>query len=218
MYETENTSTPRFLGPGLIRYPFSSEGDLTTLEIVQQFIVRAESYAPLALNTAYSSSANLAAHPVGTFFHLGDTDPAEVDAGIVSFTRTWGNVPATRFDYETFAATFPGIAYTGPSNRFPFQRTVTSQLQKEYFQVGAGLTYTTPAAIPVVPATEFLYPTELTPRDPSDFFLAATTSPTSAAWVASISAAAFTYAVEASTLERYKGNIYVRITRLVRPL
>jgi hypothetical protein len=218
MYETEDTSTPKFLGPGLIRYPFSAEGDLATLEIVQQFIVRAESYAPLALNTAYSSSANLAAHPVGTFFHIGDTDPVEVDAGIVSFTRTWGNVPAPRFDYETFAATFPGIAYTAGANRLPFQRVVNLELQKEYFQVGAGLLYTSPGLVPVIPATAFQYPTDTTPRDPSDFFLAATTTPTSTDWLDDITAGLFSYVVEASTLERYKGNIYVRSTRRVRPL
>lgn len=217
-YETEATTSPVFLDVGLVEYPFIEYGDNTALEVTQKFAVRAANYAPIALNTAYSSSANLPSHPGGSLYFVGDTKPIDIGAGCVGFTRRWVKPPAsTLYNYTTAAVTFPGIAYAGEDSRRPFQRVVTVQIAMDYYVVG-GVAYPTVADIPTEDATEFKYSYETAPRDAGNIQLNAFSTPTAASWIAGIATAAFSYVIEASTIERYAGNIYVRTTKRVRPI
>jgi len=213
-YESQATTSAIFLDVGRVEYPFSANGDAVTLDVYQTFAVRPESYTPATLNDAYSSSANLTSHPTGSIYCVGDTPPSPIDGGLVTFTRRWSKIPATRYDYETYVATFPGVLY----QRNPFQKSVTSQIEFNYYMVGSGLTYATAADIPVVSPTSFRYSGDALDRDADDMFLTTTTTPSQSTWETAVSTAAFSYVVEPSTLTRYAGNIWLRTTRRVRPL
>jgi hypothetical protein len=172
--------------------------------------VQRTAYTPPALNTALAGAA--------TFYFVGDVDHQTQLGDQLTFTRLYSNIPTARFDYETFAATFPGIGYSGAANREPFQRPVTSQLHQEYYLVGTGGSHASADLIPVVDATSFRNFGDTTDRDAGDIYLITSTTPAAADWITEVGDADFTYVVAASTVRRYLGNIYVRTTRRVRPL
>ena len=226
-YESESTTSPVYTGPAKLIYPFLSEGDAATKQVNQKYNVRAGSYAAPTLNEAYNPSGTDLQHgnfmatapTIGTAYLLYDTEPTEAETGLVEFTRKWSNIPATRYEYTTFAANFPGLAYGGVSERrYPFIKSVALQTTYEYYLTGTGGSYATPDLIPVVAATSFRYSTDSVDRQASDIFLSGSTTPTAATWITDVGTAAFTYVVEPSTVERYMGNIYVRVTKKVRPL
>jgi hypothetical protein len=172
--------------------------------------VQRTAYTPPALNTALAGAA--------TFYFVGDVDHQTEIGDQLTFTRLYANIPATGHDYETYAATFPGLGVSGGNNRLPFQRVVAAQLQLDFYLVGTGGSHATAADIPVVAATSFRYPTDSADRDAGDIFLGTSTTPAATDWLDDVADEDFTYTVTASTVRRYLGNIYVRGTRRVRPL
>ena len=99
-YESHVTTSPVFDKPAKIIYPFAAEGDNTTKEVHQPYIQLADRYAPPTLGAVFvpATDANFSGSPVsiGSAYCIGDTEPQEGEAGIVSFTRKWANIPAAR--------------------------------------------------------------------------------------------------------------------------
>lgn len=214
-YEFTPTTVPVFAGPGLLRFPFANVGDAATVIVDQAFMLRPESYESPILNTVYSSSGYFTDDPsISTAYLVGDTTPSPVDGGLVQYIRSWASVPESREEYESISATFPGIQ----NQRAPFTETVTAQITIDYFLVGPSQTYEDPSEIPTIPATKFLDSAWSTGAPADAFFLSGSTSPLLGTWLAGVTAEEFTYIIQASTLERWMGNIYARSYVSVRPL
>lgn len=125
-YESHVTTSPVFDKPAKIIYPFAEIGDYTTKEVHQPLLQLADQYAPPTLDSAFSTSlANLSGSPVsiGSAYCIGDTQPQPAEAGLVSFTRKWSNIPATYTDYiGSMAYTYPGR----PNNTTSVDKTITA--------------------------------------------------------------------------------------------
>lgn len=116
-YESHVTTSPVFDKPAKIVYPFAKLGDYTTKEVWQPLLQLADRYAPPTIGAVFvgATDANFSGSPVtiGSAYCIGDTEPQETEAGLVSFTRKWSNIPATNTDYigsTTF--TYPSVITT----------------------------------------------------------------------------------------------------------
>lgn len=199
VYDPLDCTEPQPTGPMVFTYPFADVGDESHVVASQEYNVIADDYEPPTIGSTITIGA-------ATLYCVGDSEPQKIEAGLVNFTRKWASKPATRFDYESFAATFPGLLF----QRDSFTRVCTSQVQYEYF-------VTDPSAIPQIPQTGFRDVGYSLDASPDGFYLSSTTTPTAATYAGLVSAAAYTTVVEASSLSRYMGNIYQRVTRRVKP-
>ena len=98
-YESHVTTSPVFDKPAHITYPFASQGDIVTKIVHQPLLQLADRYEPPTIGGVFSSGlANLSGSPVtiGSAYCVGDTEPQPAEAGLVSFTRMWANIPAPR--------------------------------------------------------------------------------------------------------------------------
>ncbi len=127
-------------GPIKQEFPFSNKyGDAAHILLTAPLVQLSASYAPLAINTTATVNG-------ASVFVVGDSQPSEIGADVVAFDRQYANVPATHYDYETASLTFPGFF----NSRNPYTQTETVQIERVYYQVGAGLTYTTVDALPLI--------------------------------------------------------------------
>lgn len=217
-YESEDTTALVQAGPARFWYPFIDRGDVVTKIVEQEYYVQAHKYVVPAIGTAYSANGLFTspAPTIGNAYFIGDSEPVNESAGLIRFARRWANVPASRNEYSSYAATFPGIA----NERGSFTLTVTAQITYDYFRVGAGLTYTTPQEIPIISATAFLEDAWGSPSTADGFFInnniVNPSTPSLTAWLAA--AGTYYYKPEASKLERWQGNIWVRTSLAVLPI
>lgn len=221
-YESHTTSSAVFAAPAFITYPFGELEDTATKIVSQPLMQLADQYAPPTIGGTFSTGlANLSGSPItiGDAYCIGDSEPQLVEAGIVSFTRSWANIPATRYDYETQAFTFPSLFITFEI-RPSVSKTSTVQISHEYYRVGAGLTYTSPDLIPLVSETMVTYLSGARAFILSDTQLnngggvMDLSSPTYSTYNGWISAKTYNIVAECS-IERWKGNIWCRKTRRV---
>jgi len=82
-----------------ITYPFQGIGDTTAIIYERDFVIASASWTPLALNTADATYS--------TAFLFEETEPQEIGAGIVQWTRRFGTVPSSFTSYTYEAYTFP---------------------------------------------------------------------------------------------------------------
>lgn len=227
-------TTAQTMGGARKSFPF--EGDVSSFIVEQDYQVLLTSYSPLALSTAHGTYTNA--------YLVRESELENIGAGVVKFTRTYAQIPASRSDYETFNFKFPGLlATTGgvvpPYNQYwvstgngrdPFLANANSRLYSEYFLCAAGQTYTTPSAIPILPEIKFTLDSNTDAR--IDYLLSTSpgywsnSDPTKEEWVALIAggtgigtgAAAGEFIGEDSRLSRWMGDIYCRQTRYVKAL
>lgn len=205
-YDPLDATSPIADGPLVLSYPFAEVGDPDHILAEQRYYVIAADYeAPTISDTITVGAA--------TLYCVGDVQQTDAEAGGVYYTRRWASVPSDRFDYQSFVATFPGIF----EQRDSFNRSVTSQLEYEYFLCTTGQTYVTPDLIPIVLASSYEVAGDDLPRPPDGFYLDASTTPTKSTYVTAVGTAAFSIVAEDSTLERYMGDIWQRTTRRVKP-
>jgi len=209
-------------GPIRPSYPFFDKfGDVAHVVFTQEMVTLFPSYAPLALN----STATIQGVSV---YMVGDTDPDDIEAGVSSFDRSYANVPSSHFDYESIAITYPGYFASTVNLRIrqPYTQTVMAQIQYEYFLTGAGQTYTTAAAIPMVDETRvtdtnglnvaILSGVDVNNGD-GDFTFATTPSYADYLDLVTDDTTPATYSiVESCKIVQYLGNIWCRETRRVK--
>lgn len=192
-------------------------GVSTDLLIEQDFIQFFANFSPLAINTADSGTG-----AVSGAYLVEETPLQDLGGGVAKWTRVFAKVPSTRSEFESFIYHFPGyseayingVPQDSSGYRRPFDLTVTSRMQYDYFITGSGQTYTTPQAIPTNIRQRY-YITAYGPTIPIDGpFLGSATTPTKTAYVSLVSNGTEIIA-EDSHLERWKGNIFVRATRYV---
>ena len=147
-YESHVTTSAVFDKPARIEYPFGEQGDVATKIVYQPLLQLADRYVAPTIGGAFSDAlANFSGSPVsiGTAYCIGDSAPQLVEAGLVSFTRGWANIPATSYDYALIPVTFPALRNMRPS----FSAVVMSKVSTEYYRVQAATTYATPDNLPV---------------------------------------------------------------------
>ena len=113
-YESHVTTSPVFASPARITYPFADLGDTASKIVHQPLLQLSDRYAPPTLSTAFvgATDANLSGSPVtiGSAYCIGDTEPQPAEAGLISFTRMWANIPATNTEYPgSMAYSFPNL-------------------------------------------------------------------------------------------------------------
>lgn len=212
-------STAVATGKPRISYPIA--GDTTAQIISQDFMVAFASYAAPTLSSVHPT--------IATAYCIGDGDLQDHGGGICSYTRQWATIPAARNEWGTFAYRFPGlygnanppysqywVADTG-GGRDPQTLPAHSRIAYEYFLCAAGQTYTSPGDIPVIEAQ--VWGIASNPNARVDYLLPAgvywsDSTPTKEDYQDMITNGDEIVA-EDSILERWQGEIYVRITRYV---
>lgn len=159
-----------------------------------------------------------------TFFLCEESERTPIGAGLVTWERTYAQVPAAFDQFETTNYNFIGyygnvlaINVTAATGRLRFVKSVTSRIHNEFFMVGTGLTYETPDEIPTVEAQKYYYdqPTILTDYLGDDDILDVATTPSRTEYEAMISAGDEIVS-EDSRLTHWLGNIWLRQTRYVK--
>lgn len=227
-------TTAQTMGGARKSFPF--EGDVSSFIVEQDYQVLLTSYSPLALSTAHGTYTNA--------YLVRESQLENLGAGVVKFTRTYAQIPASRSDYETFNFKFPGyLATTGTvtppydsywvqtgNGRDPFTATSNSRMLSEYFLCASGQTYETPSEIPILEVIKFTL--ALNDQARIDYLLSdavgywSDSSPTVEEWQDLVSggggigtgAAAGEFIAEDSRIRRWMGNIYCRETRYVKAL
>ena len=213
-------STASAIGPLVLSFPFGDR-DTTAIIYTQRFMVYRANYAAPTLSSANGTYA--------TAYCVGDTNFEGLGAGIICYDRQWATIPANRNEWNTKDYEFIGlITATGPQPPFdqyweldpeggrdPDVQRVNQRLYHEYFLCVAGQTYETPGAIPVIQAQQYIL--ESNPNAKRRYLLPAgiyssDTDPTTEAYLAMVGDEIVS---EDSDLQRYLGEIYVRITPYV---
>lgn len=212
-YDPLVTTDPAFDGPLIPDYPFQNLGDPDHVIGTQPYYVQAASYAPADLTYTLIAFGD-------TLQCVGDYDIVKADAGGVTFNRKWANVPANITTPTNTAYTFPAIL----NQRESFTLTVPAITLDEYFLVGAGATYATFDAIPVIQETQATFTSGGPyPLSAGNFFLndggagVDASTPSASAYIAiavndATSPEDYSIIVKASEVERYYGNIFRRRT------
>lgn len=189
----------------------------------QDFIVAAANYSPPAISTQDGSTG---------YYFIGDTGMHDLGGGMVRFTREWAKIPAQHTEWETYAYNFIGfygaygINVTTIAGRERFTPpSVPCQVVHDYYLCTSGQPYTTPGAIQVNAGQRYLiHGTNLTTDWLSDSPPFSTASdPTRTAYEAMIadavankwSATTGKIVVADSTLDRWRGEIFVRKTKYI---
>lgn len=80
----------------------------------QRYWQRADSWAPVTLNTAFDYPGNTSLYVPGeaavSFYLVGEDNFQDQRGGILVWDRTYAQVPANRYDYLTYPYEFPAIA------------------------------------------------------------------------------------------------------------
>lgn len=190
---------------GAPQYITPPEGVTEFIGVQQKMWQVITAYTPPTLST-------VATYFSSTCYLTGDSGFSEVGGGVMEFTREFAKKPSTYYEYMTTAATFPGVS----GARLPFTREVTMQVENNFFTVGTGLDYASPDLIPVIAAQTFYYLGWL--YDVSNIYLSGSTTPTATSWSSLVTTGGYTYVIKASSLERWRGNIWLRKTQRVIPL
>lgn len=200
--------------------PFADQGVNIDYLLHQDFIQNLNDYTPLALDTPHPDFAD--------FILVSEGPQTDLNGGKIRWTRTYAKVPAEfsrpagnySYNFIGFYGSF-GINVTTVTGRNRFTKNVPVRLTRTFFN-----TTDPDADIPEVPATRYYYGSS--PNVDVDFladsppFTEATT-PSRTAYEALIATdagapASYSLVVESSTVQVWKGNIYVRETRYVKAL
>jgi hypothetical protein len=223
-FKTDGTFTSAS-AVGAARKSFPFDGDNSSFIVEQDFMIALSSFSPLALSTAHGTYTNA--------YLVKESPLQDLGGGIVKWTRTYAQIPATRSEYSTFAYTFIGFLGAGIApysqydiqagdQRDPFLKVVMSRVYNEYFLCATGQTYTTPSAIPVINAQSYNF--DGLPNNKVNYLVDPAINPLSTATEPTLPdyrdmvTAGDEIVAEDSTLERWMGNIYVRSTRYVKAL
>jgi hypothetical protein len=216
---------------GGARKSFPFEGDVASFIVEQDYLVLLASYSPVAISTAHGTFTNA--------FLVRESALENIGAGVVKFTRTYAQIPATRNEYGTFAFQYPGLYGTltppyafqywtvADDGRDPYLDVGSSRMKHEYFLCAAGQTYATPDLIPILPKLAFNIIGNESSRNAyllKEGVFWSDTNPTVEAWLDLVAGGSGIgegaedgeFIAEDSTIERWMGDIYVRVTRYLK--
>ena len=216
------------LGPERQSFPFSINGDETSVIYEADFLQLLANFAALSSNSPHPSYSSA--------YLIEETPrlPWTTGSGIVKWTRRYATIPITRSEPTSISFRFPGIVvyqqvnglYAEYTIRVPRNRTVNCRQQLDYFLIGANGSYSNLQLIPSVQHTGFYTvllngSINLNPGQGNDvetLYPAADplnrTTPTTDTWLAWV-AGGVEVVAEDSTLQRWQGNIIQRTTKYV---
>lgn len=90
----------------------------------QRFMQRADSYAPLAMNTAYPSTTYVGAV---SYYLVGEENFQDESGGLLTWDRVYAAVPSTRREYTAMAYQYPAVIR-------PYSSTIGSYANTQYVQ------------------------------------------------------------------------------------
>ena len=185
------TRTPRK------NYPIRQ--DLSAIELEIDYVQKAEFFrpAPLGIVCPDDSRARL----------FNETNPSNLNNGLVSFTRQFCTTPATRYEFENGSFTFPGIKPTSDSAvqlQAQFTRQIVLKVEYSYL-------YTTDPENDLVIQNQF----QITdPNGSQVLFLAGDTSPSSAEYATLKDQGGYIQATE-TEFTRWRGNVWEMVNKFV---
>lgn len=239
-YTDGDFTVPMAISRPRLSQPFA--GDNGEYMLKQDFMINADNFSPLALNTAHYLSA------FSTYFLTGESEFQNRDAGVITWTRTYCRIPSLRNDGGSMSYRYIGYQVNIGTNTYSpgrnrFARTVASRIQHDYYMVGAGGSYADQTLIPLIQEQLYYIPIgsfsisggvgTFTPVYPDgnplqaltgqqvDFlfntwnqggFSSSTSSKPSLATYQALVAAGGYIVAQASTLQRWQGNIWDRST------
>lgn len=134
--------------------------------IEQDYIVNADNFSPLALNTPHATKPS--------YKLVAETQPQDIGSGAVRFTRTYAQVPATHDAWSTTAYNFIGfwgyrvpiisanVGFTTynyaagvPIGRERVLDPANVRIQNDYFLIGTGGTYASAGSIPLIQSQKY---------------------------------------------------------------
>lgn len=204
-----------FSGPvaiGAPRYEEPLLPDYNGILLVHQDYMQKLPVTAASLNTTYPGDGVTGADST---FYLVNEGPREDAGGYnVKWTRTWARIPNSHVKPGgVYYYAFPGLDSTGRPPTQP--RPVWSQIQRDFYLVGTGGSYTDFAALvagELIQAQQYNGGGDAYDiRSSSEIYLDSTTSPTETEWRALI-AAGSTIVPEDSKIYQWQGNIFVRDT------
>lgn len=134
--------TPYEVSPPRFSQPF--EGDSGAYVLEQDFWIHEKYFAPLPLNSPHESTNSDPGLSYPSYVLVKESPTVKVGNGIVSWTRTFAQLPLSRNDTTTIAYTFIGFlgilvptTYVGnptiPPGRPQFTKVVKCRIQNDYF-------------------------------------------------------------------------------------
>lgn len=220
---TDGTYTSAFAVTPLVKQP-ALPGVKDDLVAAQDFVILRDSYTAAALNTPHADEAD-PAHPVWVL--VAEDNKRDLGGDIMQFTRRYARKPDTyseaqgtiSYNFIGFDGSF-GINIPTITGRPRFVKTVAARAQHDFFLVGpeAYCDYATPQEIPIIPEQTYYRATSTQTTDylndgPPTFTEASNPSRTDyESWIATGSE----IVAQASTLERWQGNIYRRTTIYIK--
>jgi hypothetical protein len=194
--------------------------------ITQLYMQRASCYRRPEEN----ARCPLEVHPALAYFCEDSERVPTGVADLVTWTRTWANVPANYSFPRSASVTFPGFTDVGLSGdiaRDEFTAVTPAKLDVTYYLVGAGTGYSTQFNIPVLDAEIFTSRTDTSPLVSKPLFgggvlLVNGYSGSASSWTTpsqktyrdrityDVSNGGYSSRAETSQLEHYLGNIWQR--------
>jgi len=210
--KTDGTFTSAVIH-GAARFSCPIEGDSTTTQFDQDYMIAFANYSPLAIGTAHGT--------LTTHYLLRESALEDMGGGIAKFTRTYCKVPSDRSEYESFAYNFigfwipPSVGGIGSQGRDRFTQTVISRIDYTY-------ALATPPAVILGQQYTVLDHNDLK-LDFIYFDANVNDSNISVEGYQALMAAETNIATdgivaEDSRISRWAGNIYERATRYILPL
>lgn len=189
----------------------------------QDFIVLRKSFVPLDIMTAHPSASKTPDY--SAYLLCNESEREDIGGGIVRWTRTYATKPSTWSQIEgNYAYNFIGLAGTFGigdlvTGRKRFTRSVPLLVTRDYYLIGAGGDYATSDLIPINAEQLYYFNNAYWPIDflfDSPPFATAST-PSLTAYLALVSGGSY-IDVEASSVEQWLGNFFVRTTRQVKAI
>jgi hypothetical protein len=232
-YSFENLTVPVTMAPPSIEYPLFSEGDPNYLEYTQPYAIYTNNYTPATIGATISSS-------FGTLYCSGDYNYRPSNTGVTLYDRRYSNRPfyvsgsatsGIKYEWDSYAYTYAGY-YSElliGGGRQPISIVTPSKIEKKYFVLGVDVANV--ESIPLVQQSRYYYVNgayqDFVSSD--QIFLnnggagVLPSSPTLNNYRTQVlfdasGSAGWTLVPEASTLERFRPNIYIRSTRYIPAL
>ena len=135
-------NVPYQVTPPKFSQPFDGDAGAYVMEI--DYWIHENYFKPIPLNTPHETVNNDPALARADYFLVKESPTQKVGNGIVSWTRTYAQVPKSRNDYTTIAYSFIGflgtlapLTYVGnptiPPGRPLFTKVVKCRIQNDYF-------------------------------------------------------------------------------------
>ena len=171
------------------RFPIRQ--DLTAIEYDVTFAQRSEFFRPSKLGIRCPDNPNARLY--------AETDPADIQGGLVQFTRSFSTIPATRVEFEKGTFQFPELRSV--STEDPYRASFSAQV---IFKIIYSYIYTED------PENDLVLEREFRPTDTNGAFVdfvASDTSPNGAEYQTKIAQKDYINSAE-TDVARWRGNIW----------